>query len=185
MDLFGTLCPVNGLTCIVYMTEGYLLKAPPLNIEVLLNQLKAVGQPQNRLPPLPTNRKWFKASISPKRHIRATPLIPRPFWGRPEGDASENASVAPTWAQRWQHIQWMFGHKYLQEGNKCLPTAVGGGGVRGRANRMLKERSISLANNRLRMASGGSSTVSFRLSSPQTTDWVMKQWRHVSGFHRA
>lgn len=158
---------------------------------MLADQLKALEELQNRLPPFPPKRKWFKASISPKQHIRASPLIPRPFWGWTEGDTSNasNASVAPTWAQRrprMDRIQWVRKYLYTATGtcSKAQMPTDSSWGFRRRANRKIKQRSISLANGSLRTASGGGSTVSFKLSSPQTTDWVMKQWRHVSGFHR-
>lgn len=172
--VWDCLCPLNGLTRIVYMTEGHLLNAPSLMLKCYRINWRQWKSCKIDYPPFPPNRKWFKASISPKQHIRATPLIPRPFRGQTEGDTSNalNASVAPTWARRRPRIDC------IQWAREYLYTTTGSG----RANRKIKERSISLANDSLRTASG--SNVSFKLSSPQTTDWVMKQWRHVSGFHR-
>lgn len=71
------------------MSEGYLLKAPPLNVECY--QLTVVDEPQNRLPPdFPQIESDLKPASVPKgtlgqplsyhdlseREQKGTPLIP-------------------------------------------------------------------------------------------------------------
>lgn len=185
MDLCGTVHVPNGLTDIVYMTEGYSLKAPPLNVECHRINRRQWKSRKIDYPLFPQIESDLKPASVPNGTLRlphsyhnpleeeqkGSPLMPRMPPRHTPGPSDVRTQAAFDRPVSLCEYSDPSSCRKAKNASKQRPGA-------------LKERSISLANDSSQTASGGSSTVSFRISSPQTTDRVMKQWRHVSGFHR-